>query len=267
MHATLDREHILSALTCNARSNLSILELHASLDSTNTYLMQRAQEHWPSGAACFAEQQTAGRGRQGRSWVSPRGSNLAYSLLWRFTQPATQLSGLSLAVGIATAQVLRAAGIADIGLKWPNDLWWQRRKLGGILLESGSSGGTMYVVAGVGINLHLPMSEATHIEQPWVDLHSIPNMPTWSRNQLAAALLSNLIEMFDNFAHSGFSNLATLWAEFDCIAGQPVMLQLPHSTVSGYMRGVDNRGALLLENAAGQIQPYLGGEIRLKILP
>lgn len=267
MNMPLDREQILSGLTLPARNSLSALEIYTTLDSTNTYLLQRAREHWPRGTACFAEKQTAGRGRYGRNWITPHASSLAYSLLWRFTQKSQQLSGLSLAVGIATAQVLRAMGVADIGLKWPNDLWWHERKLGGILLESGSSGQDIYVVAGVGINLSLPSSAASAIDQPWVDLCSIPGQQPWSRNQLAAALLSSLLETFENFEHGGFKQLTALWADFDCISGRPVILHLPHTTVSGHACGVDNNGALLLEDAAGQIRPYIGGEMRLKVLP
>ena len=267
MNALLDREHILSNLTAPARTSLSTLEIYPSLDSTNTYLLQRAREQWPRGSVCFAEQQTAGRGRHGRNWVTPNASSLAYSVLWRFTQTAEQLTGLSLAVGIATAQVLRAMGVADIGLKWPNDLWWRERKLGGILLESGSSEQDIYVVAGIGINLSLPTSATAAIDQPWVDLCSIHSTQPWSRNQLAAALLSALLEMLENFERGGFKHLATRWAEFDCISGRQVMLHLPHTTINACAHGVDNSGALLLEDAAGQIRPYIGGEVRLKVLP
>jgi len=149
----LDRERILAGLTATARAGVSRLETYSVLDSTNRYLLTGAQEGWPSGAVCLAEQQTAGRGRQGRSWLTPFGASLAYSLLWRFAGPLEALSGLSLATGLAVARVLKGAGVSEVGLKWPNDVWWQGRKLGGILLESGGSAGDFYVVAGVGLNL------------------------------------------------------------------------------------------------------------------
>ena len=266
MHTPLDREQILNNLSVAARNQLRVLEIHSSLDSTNTYLLQRAREQWPRASACFAEQQTAGRGRQGRTWVTSGFSSLAYSLLWRF-HPAQALSGLSLAVGIASAQVLRTLGIADIGLKWPNDLWWHGRKLGGILLESGSSDHDIYVVAGIGINLSLPTSASASIDQPWVDICSIPGRQPCSRNQLAAALLSALLEVFETFEHDGFKQFAPLWAQFDCMRGQSVLLQLPHTSVSGRACGVDEQGALLLADAAGQVRPYIGGEISLRVLP
>lgn len=261
----LDGSQILAGLTAAARSGICRLETYQVLDSTNAYLLERARDGWPSGAVCLAEQQTAGRGRQGRRWVTPGGASLAYSLLWRFAGPPERLSGLSLATGIATARVLQAAGVAEIGLKWPNDLWWRERKLGGILLESGGNAGDFYVVAGVGINLALSPQDAAAIDQPWADLQNIPGVKPQSRNALAAALISELVETFSAFQCSGFADLAAEWAHFDSVTGRPVILHLPNATVAGTARGVDASGALLLETPNGQIQPYLGGEIRLRI--
>lgn len=261
----LDRERILAGLTAMARTGVSQLETHSVLDSTNHYLLVGAREGWPSGAVCLAEQQTAGRGRQGRRWLTPFGASLAYSLLWRFAGPLEALSGLSLATGLAVARVLRNVGVSEVGLKWPNDVWWRERKLGGILLESGGSAGDFYVVAGVGLNLALPRQEATFIDQPWVDLQKILGGEPVSRNGLAAALISELVETFSVFQQGGFANLAAEWACFDQVAGRQVSLHLPNATVTGIARGVDATGALLLEMANGEIKPYIGGEIRLRI--
>jgi len=262
----LDRERILAGLTATARAGVSRLETYSVLDSTNRYLLAGAQDDWPSGAVCLAEQQTAGRGRQGRSWLTPFGASLAYSLLWRFAAPPEALSGLSLATGVAVARVLREIGVSEVGLKWPNDVWWRGRKLGGILLESGGVAGDFYVVAGVGLNLALPRQDAAVIDQPWVDLQEIPGTEPVSRNRLAAALISELVETFSEFQQGGFADLATEWAQFDQVAGRQVSLHLPNATVTGIARGVDATGALLLETAGGGIRPCIGGEIRLRII-
>ena len=263
----LDRDRILAGLPDAARANLSRLEIYPVLDSTNNYLLAKVGEDWPSGAVCLAEQQQAGRGRQGRSWLSPFAAGLAGSLLWRFPVSAAALSGLSLATGIAVARALRQIGVAEVGLKWPNDVGWCGRKLGGILLESGGKAGAFFVVAGVGLNVALPQSAATAIDQPWVDLAEILGADRISRNRLAALLISELIETFVQFQQEGFADLATEWASFDQVAGQPVRLNLPHTTVTGIARGVDATGALLLETAEGRITPYIGGEISLRIEP
>ncbi|MCB1777083.1 MAG: biotin--[acetyl-CoA-carboxylase] ligase [Candidatus Competibacteraceae bacterium] len=261
----LDRDCILAGLTDAARALLSRLEVHAVLDSTNRYLLAGAQAGWPSGVVCLAEQQTAGRGRQGRHWLTPSGASLACSLLWRFAVHPAALSGLSLAAGIAVARALQNVGVTEVGLKWPNDVWWHQRKLGGILLESDGVFGDFYVVAGIGINVALPRQEAAVIDQPWVDLQEIRVDESISRNALAAFLISELLETFLRFEQGGFADLAMEWANFDQVKGCQVSLCLPNATVTGVARGVDATGALLLETASGEIKPYIGGEISLRI--
>lgn len=261
----LDRERILAGLTETARAWLSRLDLHPVLDSTNDYLLARIGNDWPSGSVCLTEQQQAGRGRLGRSWLSPFAAGLAGSLLWRFQLPAAALSGLSLATGIAVARALRNFGVAEVGLKWPNDVWWRGRKLGGILLESGGGPGAFAVVAGVGLNVALPAPTATAIDQPWVDLQEILGVERLSRNRLAALLISELIETFVRFQQGGFADLAAEWADFDQVAGRRVRLTLPNATLTGIARGVDASGALLLEAADGRLQPCVGGEISLRL--
>lgn len=261
----LDRDCILAELTEAARAALHRLEVHAVLDSTNRYLMAGAQAAWPGGVVCLAEQQTAGRGRQGRNWLTPFGASLACSLLWRFAVHPAALSGLSLATGIAVARALRNVGITEVGLKWPNDVWWQERKLGGILLESGGASGDFYVVAGIGINVALPRQEAAVIDQPWVDVQEILAGASISRNALAAKLISELLETFLRFEQGGFADLAAEWARFDQVKGRRVSLHLPNATVTGVARGVDATGALLLETARGEVKPYIGGEISLRV--
>ena len=263
----LDRERILAGLSETARAWLSRLEVHPVMDSTNDYLLARVGADWPSGAVCLTEQQRAGRGRLGRTWLSPFAASLAGSLLWRFSLPAAALSGLSLATGIAVARTLRNFGVAEVGLKWPNDVWWRGRKLGGILLESAGGPGAFAVVAGVGLNVALPAPTAAAIDQPWVDLREILGAGRLSRNRLAALLISELIETFARFQQSGFADLAAEWAEFDRVAGRQVRLTLPNTALTGIARGVDATGALVLETADGRLQPCVGGEISLRLEP
>lgn len=260
----LDRDRILAGLTDATRAGLSRLEVYPVIDSTNSYLLGKAREGWPSGAICLAEQQTSGRGRQGRNWLSPFGASLAFSLLWRFEVSPATLSGLSLATGVAVARVLRDSGVPGAGLKWPNDVLCRGRKLGGILLESGGTVSAFYVVAGIGLNVAIPQATATGIDQPWIDLREILGMAPISRNRLAALLISELIGTFVRFQQGGFADLAEEWAGFDLLVGRRVRLQLPNATVVGIARGVDATGALLLETEDGRTQPYLGGEISLR---
>ncbi len=153
---------------------ISSLEIHDQIDSTNRYLVERSQNNALSGAVCFAEYQTAGKGRRGRQWVSPYGCNIYLSILWRFQQGPAAISGLSLAIGVAVIRALKQHQIDDVGLKWPNDIYSQGKKLGGILVEvSGETDGPCAAVIGLGLNLFLPESQAQGITQAWTDLSKI----------------------------------------------------------------------------------------------
>ena len=165
----LSAQQIKESLSLKTLSLLSKLEIHPQIQSTNTYLAECAKTV-QSGRVCFAESQTAGRGRRGRQWVSPFGSNLYLSILWQFDNGFAAISGLSLAIGVAVVRALSEIGINEIGLKWPNDIYWQHKKLGGILIEvSGESSGECHAIIGLGLNLYLPEKETTGITQPWTD--------------------------------------------------------------------------------------------------
>ena len=124
----LDREQILCVLEPKVAGALSDLHLHQRIGSTNSWLMEQAAAGAASGSVCLAEQQTEGRGRRGRTWASPFGANIYLSLLWRFSQAPAQLSGLSLAAGLAVLRALQRQGVQGPGLKWPNDLLWNGRR-------------------------------------------------------------------------------------------------------------------------------------------
>lgn len=261
----LDRGLILAELTDAARPWLAGIEIYQRIDSTNTYLMSRANDGLPGGSVCLAEWQATGRGRGGRSWVSPFAANLYLSLLWRFSTGPAVLMGLSLAVGVAVARALESVGVTDLGLKWPNDLVWRQRKLGGILLEfGGESSGPCHVVVGVGLNVAMPAQAGSAIDQPWVDLRSILGQGGVSRNRLAARVLDELVALLARFEQTGFTGLSEDWQRFDLAAGRPIVLKLPNAIISGIARGVDSSGALRVETAAG-IQHFMAGEISLRL--
>lgn len=131
----LDISLIRNALPSSVQQQIGRIDLLDDVDSTNSWLMRCAGDGAPGGSVCLAERQRAGRGRHGRSWVSPFGANIYLSILWRYPLAPAQLGGLSLAAGVAVARALAAAGAQQIGVKWPNDLHWRRRKLAGLLLE------------------------------------------------------------------------------------------------------------------------------------
>lgn len=232
------------------------------IDSTNQYLLERVNQ-LQSGESCLAECQTAGRGRRGKSWVSPFGCQLILSMYWRLEQGMAAAMGLSLAVGVAVVQALESLGYPGVELKWPNDLYYQGRKLAGILVEmSGSAGASCNLVIGVGLNLAMPAREGERIDQAWSELRHIqPELV--DRNLLAARMLGHLQQAMLTFEQQGLSHFVDDWNRLDHFAGRPVRLLMGEQEIRGIARGIDDRGALRLETSEG-IKFYLGGEISLR---
>src|SRR5690606_31411421 len=207
---------------------------------------------------CLAEFQTAGRGRRGRSWISPFGKNIYLSMVWAFDGGAAELEGLSLAIGVAIADGLKILGVEGLQLKWPNDVLWQGKKLAGILLEmTGDPTGVCQVVVGIGVNVAMPAEAASEIDQPWVDLSSISqflNLPRGKieRNQLVAALLSQLLPLLENYKKDRFVAYHRRWEALNPYAGHKVQVHMANKTVDGEMLGVGETGALRLKTNVGE---------------
>jgi BirA family transcriptional regulator, biotin operon repressor / biotin---[acetyl-CoA-carboxylase] ligase len=259
----LDRDAILNALTTESRALLSGIELHSQLDSTNTYLSGKAAS-LASGSACLAEYQSSGRGRRGRAWVSPYAASVYLSLLWRFAISPSVLSGLGLVSGVAVARALRQAGLQDIGLKWPNDVIWQGRKLAGTLLEmSGESYGPINVVIGIGLNVRMPATAGRQIDQAWVDAETALGK-SMSRNALAGLLLHHLLLALQQFQAKGLTPFIQEWQQWDIVTGKTIRLQLPTETLTGIAKGIDHNGALLLQSR-GTISSHMAGEVSVRL--
>jgi BirA family biotin operon repressor/biotin-[acetyl-CoA-carboxylase] ligase len=260
----LDREQILSWLPPESRSCVQRLEIHDSIDSTNSHLMREAQKGAASGALCLAERQTAGRGRRGRGWVSPYGANIYLSLLWRYPFGPSELAGISLAAGTAVATALWAAGVEDVALKWPNDVLWGRRKLAGLLLEvAGESGGPSHVVVGVGINTRLDLTQAAPIDQPWVDLSTILGGQGFSRNRIAASVANELIRVLERYGREGLGPFVSAWERFDRYLGERVQISVGDQPIVGIHAGITERGALRVRSG-GTVITFHAGEVSLR---
>lgn len=241
---------------------LARLELHDQLDSTNTYVMRHAAA-LPTGTVCLAESQTAGRGRIGRAWVSPFGANIYLSLLWRF-EDTSRLSGLSLAVGVAVARALSGLGLRGLGLKWPNDILWEERKLGGILLEvAGEAHGGCAVVVGLGLNCYLPQTVGQTIDQPWVDLVQAMGTPP-GRNVLVAALLNELLPLLAEYGGHGLAPYLDEWRGYHIFQNRDAILYQGETQIRGRIVDVTAAGLLVLEDDTGRRREFASGEVRLR---
>ena len=231
------------------------------IDSTNQYLLDRIGE-LSSGDACVAEYQQAGRGRRGRKWFSPFGSNLYLSMYWKLDQGPAAAMGLSLVIGIVMAEVLQRLGAEDVRVKWPNDLYLKDRKLAGILVElTGKTGDAAQLVIGAGINLRMREPEADTISQGWINLQEAG--VNIDRNELTAMLLKELRAALLHFEKEGLAPFISRWRGLDNFLDRPVKLLIGDQEIHGIERGIDQQGALLLEQD-GIIKPYIGGEISLR---
>lgn len=238
------------------------LELIPVIDSTNQYLLERVNES-EKGRVCVAEYQASGRGRRGRQWVSPFGSNLYLSMYWRLDAGMAAAMGLSLVIGIAAVEALEEMGIQGVKLKWPNDLYYQDKKLAGILVEmSGQAGGAANLVIGMGLNIGMP-DKQPDIDQPWTTLNQVCADHRLDRTQLALTLIEHWKTILADYEMMGLAGFVDRWNRLDNFIGRPVKLIMGAREVKGIVQGIDQQGGVVLETDNG-LETYIGGEISLR---
>lgn len=231
------------------------------IPSTNGFMLSHTSE-LKSGDVCVAEYQSAGRGRRGRIWVSPYGHHLYFSQFWSFPQGMAQAMGLSLVVACSLVEVLKSFGVDNIGVKWPNDIYLNDKKLAGILIEmSGQADSECQLIIGIGVNMAMSEDQGKGIDQPWSDLSSLTDMP--NKTDLVIALHKQLKRDIQLFEREGLAAFKTRWQQADLFHGKEIRLLMGENHVDGICRGIDEQGAVLLEAADG-IQAYIGGEISLR---
>ena len=254
----------INQATLNVIDELQVLE---SVSSTNDILLNT--QPLPQGRfnVCIANQQTAGRGRNGKSWQSPPDANVYISVGAVLSIDLLEkLSGLSLACGVALSRLLRAMKI-KAGIKWPNDILIDDKKLAGILVETRLQSKQVYVVVGVGFNIKVPMQAATKIDQPWIDLGALltDNVLPLNRNELAAKLLMTLIKTLQQFAVSGFDSFAADWQRFEVLTGRNVVIKSGTKETNGRVLGFNEDHSLKIE-IDQQEKNFYAADIKLKVV-
>ena len=258
--ATITRldENKIKALS--GAQNISVVSV---VDSTNEWLLDKIP-HLKNGQTCIAEFQLAGRGRSGKKWISPFGSHIYFSYYQAFNCSVDKLAGLSLLVGIATVNVLEKSGIEGISLKWPNDIYYQNKKLAGILIElEVSTKDTCHAVIGIGLNVKMPAWHGKQIDQPWADLYTCSKTLV-DRNQLIALLITELAYLLIDYENQGLRPHIDRWFKLDCFLNKQVNVIIADKITSGICRGINNSGELLLERN-GKTCIFSGGEISLRV--
>jgi len=253
-----------------------------SIDSTQAELLRRGSAH-ALPAVLLAERQTHGRGRRGRVWQSPLAAHLYLSLALRIELPLARLAGLSLVVGMSLADSLRALGYPGVGLKWPNDLLVDGRKLGGVLVDvSGEIGGPVLAVIGIGINVHMPTAHAHGIDQPWCDLDGLARIAhtppaadgreqcglaaPLSRNALAARVIADLLTTLARFPSTGLTDVVARWRALDALHGQRIRVDDGRAPFDAQALGLAADGGLRVRTAQGERVLY-AGEISVRGAP
>jgi len=260
----LDVAQIRAALPRSCKSRLGALEVHWELDSTSSELQRRLGEA-ADFSVVLAETQSAGRGRRGRTWLSPPGFNLYLSCLKRFDRGFSALSGLSLAVGAMVLRAIESLGIEGAGLKWPNDLLAADGKLAGVLVElSGEYQGPCAAVIGIGLNLRLTDALRAQAGQPACDLATLAGGDVPDRNVVAARLIAALVEGLREFERDGFASFAQDYARHDLLAGRALKLSGAQGHFEGTGAGVDARGALQVRLASGELRSVDSAEVTVR---
>jgi BirA family biotin operon repressor/biotin-[acetyl-CoA-carboxylase] ligase len=264
----LDAEAIRAGIVPSIQARLKHVTVLSQTDSTNS-VIQGMSGDLQHAHAVVAEHQTSGRGRRQKTWHSPAGGNIYLSLGWRLGNTVGPLSTLPLVVAVAVCRTLDRAGLQGHGIKWPNDILINGKKLAGILVEMQSSGqGQALAVIGVGLNVRMPRSGRGDtlegvIGQPWTDLSSeleVSNGLT-SRNQLTALLLEELLTALDGFEANGFTAFRNDWEKRDVLYGRKIKLEHNGSMTKGEARGVDSSGGLLLNTGSTDTRVFHSGEV------
>ena len=240
------------------RFTLSVLP---SCTSTNTVLLE-AGSRVGKISVVAAEEQTAGRGRNGRVWHAWPGASLTFSVGWQYA-PAPHLPmGLSLAVGLALSEALEQEGVSGIQLKWPNDLLIQDEKLAGILIELVSEGAWQRAVIGIGVNIQPPQIS---VGQPATGVE-VRGGGRVNRNVLLARLLRTLANMLDVFDEKGFAVFQTRWNARNAFSGRQIDVVDDEKAVTGTCLGVTPEGILVLATEKGKWQ-VMNGDVSVRKKP
>lgn len=239
--------------------NLCLLD---SVDSTNEHAKRLVKEGSKVNLV-VSEEQTYGRGRRGRQWLSPYGCNLYLSLVWPVTEGMRQLEGLSLAVGLAVLRAITAFGVEKAGLKWPNDVLVGKEKIAGILLELvGDLADQSSVIIGIGINVNMQKT-TLEIGQPWTSVSQCIGASA-SRHEVLNALLLELGSILKLQAKHGFSALRREWESKHLWQGLSVTLSSVGASIEGRITGINDRGELGIATQQG-VEYFAGGELTLRL--
>ena len=257
----LDSGRIRAALMPDAAAWLRDLQVRWVVDSTNSRMAEAAQAGSVDGLCWFAELQTAGRGRRGRSWISPFARNLTLSMGFALGGAPGDAGALSLAVGLAVADLIERLGLLEVALKWPNDVLIGGAKACGILIELVAHRRPLECVVGIGLNFNVSAEIRAVIGQEVAGLRQYGVRA--GRDAIAAELVSNVVRYVDEFKRSGFRGMRSAYDEVHICHRRPCRILHGNVEYGGIVVGVTDGGELRVRGPDGE-RRFNGGEVSLR---
>lgn len=238
------------------------LKLFDSLDSTQSVAHKLAEQGAGEGTLVLAEQQTAGRGRMGRSWHSPKGKGIWMSLVLRPQIPVHFTPQLTLLVAVALCRTIRKIEPLPVAIKWPNDLLIEGKKISGILLESSAEDERLkYVIAGIGISVNLRDEDyPDELREIGTSLR-IASGKEWNRTELIQSFLEQFETLYELYHADGFEPIRVAWEALAISLGKPIRARTPKGNVEGVAESIDEMGALLVRLSDGSVTKLYSAEI------
>lgn len=229
------------------------------IGSTNDWALDHCRSIDLLPAVCVAEYQSQGRGRRGRTWVSPYAQNIYTSMAWFFQIPADQLSGLGLVAAVVIVRLLKEYGL-DAAIKWPNDVLVDGKKIAGALIESRFKGtGSICVAIGVGLNFNMVPEAGVDIEQPWTSMtQELDDGVKIDRNDVVGRLITMLVRACEDFEKTGLTSFLPEWQEHDMCCGRIVDVVTEHGCQQGVACGVNGKGGLIVRINGAESTIYAG---------
>jgi BirA family biotin operon repressor/biotin-[acetyl-CoA-carboxylase] ligase len=238
---------------------------HEEVDSTQRVARELARGGAPEGTVVIAERQSAGRGRLGRQWHSPPGVNLYCSIVLRPPLAPSAVPQIALVAGTAVAAAVAEETGLRPGIKWPNDVLLDGRKVAGILTEMDSEVDRVHhVIAGIGVNLNLPLAALPRdLRAKATSLRAVTGRRV-DRARFTGGLLAALEARYGRFLSAGFPTVRAEWETFSCLTGTEVRIASAEGELAGCVLGLDADGALRLRQADGRVVRVIAGEVTVR---
>ena len=261
--APFDRNKIISGLVESIFTKNLIL--HQKINSTNTLAKELAMKGAPHGTLVLAEEQAAGKGRLDRKWLSQGHENLLFTILLRPTLNADNIFPLTMILAVSAIDTIKEMTGLNVLIKWPNDLYINRKKLAGILTEfSIKEGSVEYVIIGLGLNVNWMPGEGDGILYPATSILAESGRRV-SRDELLTGILRRFEISYEKVLSGKIDELHSRWRDLSFVIGKEVEVISLDEVIKGKAIAIDREGALILENSMGEERRILSGDVSLRL--